>query len=178
MYFSWNTIRLKSRLLLELPDEGLQFEADWCALTFNKDTEDGFVSQLKALWEIRLSWLGLSLSLLETKESASSTLHTFPHTSRWAWRLLGAPSNVLVNRGIHHLVGCVSILKLKWWVTHWDPKSSTELTLTSVSLRPASSATKVAHLEVISRHQHPLPKHKLTPLWTWCLLSINIYFFF
>lgn len=50
MYFTWNTIRLKSRLLLELPDEGLQFEADWWAFTFNKDTEDGFVSQLKAPW--------------------------------------------------------------------------------------------------------------------------------
>lgn len=47
MYFathvSWNTIRLKSRLLLEIPDE-----TDVPSL-LTKDIEDGFVSQLKTL---------------------------------------------------------------------------------------------------------------------------------
>lgn len=55
MYFathvSWNTIRLKSRLLLEIPDE-----TDVPSL-LTKDIEDGFVSQLKnSLFSEYLDW--------------------------------------------------------------------------------------------------------------------------
>lgn len=123
------------------------------------DTEDGFISQLKALWQNKSILTGTFSKLPGNKGVPRLYPALFPTPPRGAWRLLGAPSSVLVNRAIHHLMGCVSILKLKM-VSHSPRPQEQHRAHTHLSSSPACKLCNKSCTFGNDQqgHQHLLPK--------------------